>query len=150
MIRPTRIGHVVLKARDLKEAETFYTEVLGFEVVTRLRKPRGIFFSLGEQHHDLAVLEVDGGDEGPQKDAIGVHHIALRLKNLTELKEGYHTLKQNNVRITGTIDHGITKSVYFLDPAGNQFELYYDVGTDGLERIRRGEGDALKPLDLDG
>lgn len=45
MIRPTRIGHVVLKARDLKEAETFYTEVLGFEVVTRLRKPRGIFFA---------------------------------------------------------------------------------------------------------
>ena len=58
MLRPQKVGHVVLKARDLQRAEKFYTEILGFEVVARLQRPRGVFFSLGAQHHDLAVLEV--------------------------------------------------------------------------------------------
>ena len=53
------------------------------------------------------------------------------------------------MKITATIDHGITKSIYFLDPEGNQFELYYDVGADGLERMRRGDANALDPLDLE-
>ena len=53
------------------------------------------------------------------------------------------------MKITATIDHGITKSIYFLDPEGNQFELYYNVGEDGLERMRRGDANALDPLDLE-
>jgi catechol 2,3-dioxygenase len=60
MIRPKKVGHVVLKVRDLKRSERFFTQVLGFEVVTRLNSPRGVFFTLGEQHHDLAVLEATG------------------------------------------------------------------------------------------
>ncbi len=39
MIRPKKVGHVVLQVRDLQRAEQFYTEVLGFEVVTRLTHP---------------------------------------------------------------------------------------------------------------
>ena len=54
MIHPEEVGHVVLKVRDLQKAEQFYTEVLGFTVVTRLKRPAGVFFTLGEQHHDLA------------------------------------------------------------------------------------------------
>ena len=46
MIRPQKVGHVVLKVRDLQRSERFFTEVLGFEVVTRLKNPRGVFFTL--------------------------------------------------------------------------------------------------------
>ncbi len=149
MIRPKKIGHVVLKACDLKRAEQFYTEVLGFEVVTRLKRPRGVFFTLGEQHHDLAVLEVPPEADPVKNKQVGLHHVALQVENFDELKESYQTLKAHDVEITATIDHGITKSIYFLDPEGNQLELYCDIGTDGLERIRRGEANGLDPLDLD-
>ena len=149
MIHPKKIGHVVLKGYDLKRAEQFYTEVLGFEVVTRLKRPRGVFFTLGEQHHDLAVLEVPPEADPVKNKQVGLHHVALQVENLDELKESYQTLKAHDVEITATIDHGITKSIYFLDPEGNQLELYCDIGTDGLERIRRGEANALDPLDLD-
>ncbi len=149
MIHPKKVGHVVLKVRDLKRAEQFYTEVLGFEVVMRLNRPRGVFFTLGEQHHDLAVLEVPPEADMVKERQVGLHHIALQVGSFAELQECYRTLKAHNVTITQTIDHFITKSIYFLDPEGNGFELYYDVGEDGLERIRRGDAAAFAPLQLD-
>ncbi len=149
MMRPKKVGHVVLKARDLERAEQFYTEVLGFEVVMRLNRPRGVFFSLGEQHHDIAVLEVPAEADPVKDNQVGLHHIALQVGSFAELKEFYRILKAHNVTITATIDHFITKSIYFLDPDGNGFELYYDVGEDGLERIRRGEAAAFTPLNLE-
>jgi catechol 2,3-dioxygenase len=149
MIHPRKVGHVVLKVRDLKRAEQFYTEVLGFEVVTRLKRPRGVFFSLGEQHHDLAVLEVPSDADVVKEKQVGLHHVALQVGSFAELQECYRTLKAHNVTITATIDHSITKSIYFLDPDGNGFELYCDVGEDGLERIRRGDAAAFAPLQLD-
>jgi catechol 2,3-dioxygenase len=149
MIHPRKVGHVVLKVRDLKRAEQFYTQVLGFEVVTRLKRPRGVFFSLGEQHHDLAVLEVPSDADVVKEKQVGLHHVALQVGSFAELQECYRTLKAHNVTITATIDHFITKSIYFLDPDGNGFELYCDVGEDGLDRIRRGEAAAFAPLQLD-
>jgi catechol 2,3-dioxygenase len=149
MIRPRKVGHVVLKVHDLKRAEQFYTEVLGFEVVTRLKRPRGVFFTLGEQHHDLAVLEMPPEADAVKENQLGLHHVALQVGSFAELQECYRTLKTHNVTITGTIDHGITKSIYFVDPDGNGFELYCDEGENGLERLRRGDAAAFAPLQLD-
>jgi catechol 2,3-dioxygenase len=149
MIRPKKVGHVVLKVRDLQRSERFFTEVLGFEVVTRLNSPRGVFFTLGEQHHDLAVLEVPEEAEAAKSGQVGLHHVALQVGSLAELQEAYRTFKEHNVTITRTVDHLITKSIYFLDPDGNGFELYCDVGENGLERLRRGEASASTRLNLD-
>ena len=134
MIRPKKVGHVVLKVRDLQRSEHFFTEVLGFEVVTRLKNPRGVFFTLGEQHHDLAVLEVPDEAEAPKIGQVGLHHIALQVGSLAELQESYRTLKEHNVTITRTIDHLITKSIYFIDPDGNGFELYCNDGDNSREQ----------------
>lgn len=112
MLRPKKVGHVVLKARELDRLEEFYTQVLGFEVVTRLKRPRGVFFSLGEQHHDLAVLEVPPDATPVQDQQVGLHHVALQVEDFSALKTFYQALKQRKAEITGTIDHGITKSVY--------------------------------------
>ncbi len=151
MMHPKKVGHVVLKVCDLTHAEQFYTEVLGFEVVTRTKRPRGVFFTLGQQHHDLAVLEVPPEAEPVKSKQIGLHHVALQVGSYDEFKQGYQTLKAHDVKITAAVDHGFTQSIYFLDPAGNQLELYYDTCEDGLERIRRqsGEADALNLLDLE-
>jgi catechol 2,3-dioxygenase len=143
---------VVLKARDLTQIEKFYTEVLGFEVVMRLKQPRGVFFSLGEQHHDLAVLEVSADADEPKADQVGLHHVALQVEDLTALKDAYRTLKNHEVPIVRAVDHGITKSIYFCDPAGNRLELYCDVGEDGLAQIRSQNGRTLAdfpPLSLE-
>jgi catechol 2,3-dioxygenase len=137
MIHPKKVGHVVLKARDIDAIEKFYAEVLGFEVVFRLQQPRGVFFTLGEQHHDLAVLEVPPDADEPKADQVGLHHVALQVEDFAALKESYQTLKRHGVPILRAVDHGITKSIYFCDPAGNRLELYCDEGADGIARLRQ-------------
>ncbi len=152
MIRPKKVGHVVLKARDIDQIEKFYTEVLGFEVVMRLKQPRGVFFTLGEQHHDLAVLEVPPGSDDPKTEQVGLHHFALQLEDLDALKESYQTLKSHGVEIVRAVDHGITKSIYFCDPAGNRIELYCDVGDNGITRLRQQNARSIMdfpPLNLE-
>jgi catechol-2,3-dioxygenase len=152
MMRPKKVGHVVLKAKDLAQVEKFYTEVLGFEVVNRLKHPRGVFFSLGEQHHDLAVFEVPPEADDPKDNQVGLHHVALQVESWEALKDCYRTLKRHGVPIPRAVDHGVTKSIYFCDPAGNRLELYCDVGEDGLARLRRQDELALQdfpPLNLE-
>ncbi|MEW6297955.1 MAG: VOC family protein [Thermodesulfobacteriota bacterium] len=149
MIHPRRVGHVVLNGHDLEKLERFYTEVLGFEVVARTKRPRGVFFSLGTQHHDLAVLQAPADAPAQRPAPTGLHHLALQVGSPEELKANYRELKARGVPIAATVNHRITHSVYFFDPEGNMIELFCDVGEDGLERIKRGEAAALDPLDLD-
>jgi catechol 2,3-dioxygenase len=147
-----KVGHVVLKVRDVAQAEAFYTHALGFEVVTRFERPPGVFLSLGEQHHDLALFEVSPAAAEPQQDQVGLHHVALQVDTFDALKEAYSELKQHGISILRAVDHGTTNSIYFCDPAGNRLEVYCDVGTDGLARARRRtarSGDDFPALDLE-
>lgn len=136
-MRLQKIGHVVLKVRDVAQAEAFYTDVLGFKVVTRFDRPRGVFLTLGEQHHDLALFEVSPAAADPQEDQVGLNHVALQVDSLDALKVAYAELKQRGISILRAVDHGTTNSIYFCDPAGNRLEVYCDVGTEGLARARR-------------
>ena len=129
--------------------EKFYTEVLGFEVVARTKRPQGVFFSLGKQHHDLAVIQAPAGAQTQRPTLTGLHHLALQVGSHDELKTCYQELKAHGVPIAGTVDHKITHSVYFSDPEGNMVELFCDMSEDGYERMLRGDAAALDPLDLD-
>jgi catechol-2,3-dioxygenase len=54
------------------------------------------------------------------------------------------------VTITGTVDHGISYGVYFLDPDGHQLEVFHQrVGPDEEAKRMFGEiGAIAKPVDL--
>jgi catechol 2,3-dioxygenase len=126
MINPDRIGHVVLKVRDLARSRRFYTEVLGLELMF---ETPGIAFlaSHRRDHHEIGLLEVGAAAEGPRGRQVGLAHVAFRLGDEAELKKAYRELKERQVPICFTVHHGITKSVYFEDPDGNQLEVYWDV-----------------------
>jgi catechol 2,3-dioxygenase len=148
MIHPHKVGHVVLNGQDLEKMEKFYTEVLGFEVVARTKRPKGSSFA-GQQHHDLAVIQAPAGAQTQRPTLTGLHHLALQVGSHDELRTCYQELKAHGVPIAGTVDHKITHSVYFSDPEGNMVELFCDMGDDGYERMLRGDAAALDPLDLD-
>lgn len=127
MIRPERIAHVVIKVRDLERSRKFYTEVLGMDIMMEAPQIRGCFLANNRRdHHELALIEVGPQAEGPRHNQVGLVHIAFRLRSEEELQAAYKELKEKDVPIAFTVNHGITKSVYFRDPDGNELEVYVD------------------------
>jgi catechol 2,3-dioxygenase len=125
MIRPQRIGHVVIKVRNLERSARFYTEVMGLQVM-KMEHGMGFFASNGRDHHEIAAIEVGADAPVAPPRAIGLSHIAFRLNDEAHLRAAYDDLKAHDVKIITAINHGVTKSIYFRDPDGNQLEVYCD------------------------
>lgn len=127
MIRAERVAHVVIKVRDLEKSRKFYCGVLGMDVMNHSPEIGILFLANNRRdHHELALLQVGPNAEMPSANSLGLLHIAFRLRNEEELRAAYKELKENNVPISFTVNHGITKSVYFRDPDGHELELYCD------------------------
>lgn len=123
-LTPVRLGHAVIKVKDLEAAERFYVDLLGFELANKY--PRMFFFRLNGDHHTLAVLKVDEDAAPPTENQVGLYHLAFQLESFEALKGVYRLLKDNNVPIRGTVTHTMSHSVYFKDPDGNEIEFYVD------------------------
>ncbi len=124
-----KLGHVVLKVRDLDRAEAFYTDVVGLRVTGRL-PGRMVFFSVpgNGDSHDLAVWKV-GADAAPQvPKQVGLFHVAWQVDRPEDLETLYRHLEAKGVTLHGTMNHGANLSVYFEDPDGHMLEFTYEQG----------------------
>lgn len=75
----TVIGHVHLHVRDTAEAERFYCDVLGFDLMTRFGRSAS-FISAGGYHHHLGVNVWAGvGAPPPPPDAVGLRWFEIAL-----------------------------------------------------------------------
>ena len=122
-----KLGHVVLKVRDLDRSEAFYTDVVGLRVTGRL-PGRMVFLGVpgNEDSHDLALWKV-GPDATPQeKTQVGLFHVAWQVERPEDLEVLYRHLQAKRVPIHGTTDHGANLSVYFEDPDGHMLEFTYE------------------------
>jgi catechol 2,3-dioxygenase len=127
MICPERIGHVVLKVRDLERTKKFYAEVMGLEVMKVEPSIRMAFFaSNGRDHHEITAIEIDGNIPDSQASGVGLSHLAFRLRDEAHLRAAYTDLKEHEVKIISAVNHGVTKSIYFRDPDGHLLEVYCD------------------------
>lgn len=120
------LGHVVLKVRSLERSVPFYRDVLGLKKVGQLEN-RMVFFSIVDNHHDVALLEV--GDDAPDAadKAPGLAHVALKVGDtMNELREAKNWLVGHGVEPEALRDHVVSKSIYFRDPDGNQLEVFVD------------------------
>jgi len=120
----TKLGHIHIKVRNLKRAEKFYTELLGFKVTEKVEDDY-LFLTLGKAHHDLALQNVGEEAELPKQNQVGLYHFAIELKDEKELAVTYKKLTDNKIKISA-VDHGISRSLYLQDPDGNGIEIYID------------------------
>ena len=135
MIQARKLGHVVLKVRDVQKSKEFYTRALGLKVAYEQEEWGAVFLSVGEQHHDLALFQLATG-ETPAPTQPGLHHMAWQLGSYAELQAAYRELKALGVPVEATVEHNVTRSVYFPDPDGNRVELYCDMVENGFETMR--------------
>ena len=124
MIRIKRLGHVLLRTRDIEQQIAFYCEVLGFDVLEH--DGDMAFLSLQDSSHTIDLLQLD--KNAPEINNVGaLHHIAFELNSFEELREAYYQLKAEDVEILRSVDHKTQQSIYFKDRDGNRLELYSEV-----------------------
>ena len=146
MVQAHKLGHVALKVRDLAKSREFYSRTLGLRVAHENLGRRAAFLSFGREHIDLALFEL-ATSEAPLAAQPGLHHTAWQLGSFEDLQAAYEQLKTMGVPIESTIEHNVTRSIYFHDPDSNRVELYCDMVQNGFECMRA-VGPSYDPLDL--
>jgi len=135
MIQARKLGHIVLRVRDAARSRDFYTSTLGLKVAHEDLERGAVFLSFGREHHELALFEGATG-ETLQGSPPGLHHMAWQLGSFEELKAAYQELKSLGVPVESTVEHNVSRSVYFADPDGNRVELYCDMFEDGFAAMQ--------------
>ncbi|SRR5581483_2153090 len=133
-----KLGHVVLNVSDLEASERFYREVLGLQLSDRYPDsmvPGGmVFLRFNTDHHGIALV---GG--APKTERTTLNHFAFEVATLDEVFRARAWLREHNVPIVfeGRRRAGCQIAVEFLDPDGNNLEIYWgldQVGTNGYVR----------------
>ena len=138
--RIRKIGHVVLRAKDLERSVAFYTRVLGFrvsDIYPEEMMPGGmVFMRCNADHHGLALV----GGMSVASTGSELHHMAFEVATLDEVFAARNLLRERKVPITfeGRRRAGVQIAVEFLDPDGHQLEIYW-----GLDQL--GDDDAARP-----
>ncbi len=145
------LGHLVLYVRDLERSRHFYRDVLGFSPlpIEETGFPAAAFSS-GRTHHELLLIEV--GEQAapiPRGRRVGLYHFGLKVGTTDdELREALAVLHANDIEVVGATDHGVTHSLYLLDPDGNEIELYIDVQPEVWRDDPAAFAAPMKPLRL--
>ena len=148
----TRIGHVHLRVSDLDRAVGFYTDLMGFDLVTRFGS-EAAFLSAGGYHHHIGLntWQSEGGSP-PPPGSTGLYHFAINYPTRRDLAVALRRLVEADWPIDGASDHVTHEAIYLHDPDDNGIELAWD--RDPSEWPREEDGNLTfsrrRPLDFDG
>lgn len=125
-IAAVRLNHAVLFVSDLERALDFYGRAFGTEVVAREPRANAAFLRLprSQNHHDLGLFGLGSAAAPRRRGTVGLYHLAWQVDTIEELEEARRTLADLDA-LTGESSHGATKSVYGIDPDGNEFEVMW-------------------------
>ena len=125
------LGHVVLYVRDVGRSADFYGRLLGWRRLPTDERMPVAAFSSGRTHHELLLIEVGpNATPIPGGRRVGMYHFGVKVGDTDdELRDVLRRIESapDLVQLVGASDHGVTHSLYVLDPDGNEVELYVDV-----------------------
>ena len=127
---PTRIGHLVLRVRDIKKSVDFYRDVVGLEVSDWIGEQM-VFMRAGTDHHDLGLVQLpNGGVDRPKGDYPSVEHFSYRVESIDEIMRITQMLQERGIKIDrgpGRHGPGDNTFIVFQDPDDNNVEFYSDM-----------------------
>jgi catechol 2,3-dioxygenase len=110
----TKIGHVHLHVSHIHQDETFYRDVLGFDLMQRYGSSAS-FLSAGGYHHHIGINTWQGvGAPAPPHGSVGLEHFTILLPDQDELDRITERLK--------TFDHPFEitdEGILLRDPSDN-------------------------------
>lgn len=120
-----KIGHLLIKVRNLERSIAFYTRFLGLHLVERTGNAYA-FLSSGEAHHEIALQNVGQNAPIPPAHATGLGNIAFHVADPKTFARAYQSLKDASLPLS-LVDHQIAWGITFTDPDGNGIEIYCDM-----------------------
>jgi catechol 2,3-dioxygenase-like lactoylglutathione lyase family enzyme len=140
MTRPQGIHHLALSTADMKTQLTFFTEVLGMELVALfwMHGVKGAWHSFLKLNDESflsfvympANADVSGElglshapNAGGASAGGTMQHVALRVKDEAEVLRMRDRIRSHGVPVFGHLDHGMCKSIYFAGPEGLNLEV---------------------------
>ena len=145
-----QLNHAVLFVSDLERSVEFYTDVLGFRQLDMggLRGAAFLKAADSTNDHDLGLFETPGvGPSGAGRSTVGLYHLAWEVDTLEELQRVALRLSEADA-LSGSSDHGTTKSLYGRDPDGLEFEIVWIIPADLLTDADREAGKRISRRDL--
>ena len=143
------LGHIVFYVKNLERSLAFYRDLLGFKEVGRIFDGKAAALTSGRTHHEFLFIEVGDAPGPPTGHRIGLYHIGIKIgDSLDELRAALKELQKAGVTITGASDHTVSKSLYLLDPDGNEVELYVDADPSIWKKDPAAVLSPIKPLRL--
>ena len=144
-IAPSNFVHTVYRTRRFEEMLAWYATVSGARI--QHRNPALAFLTFDDEHHrsafaDLDVIRTDEDDKD-DRGMIGVDHVAWEYASLRDLLENYAELKAKGIAPYWAVHHGMSASLYFADPDGNQMEFTVDAFATKAEAAAYFHGDQM-------
>ncbi|KAF3399632.1 hypothetical protein EIK77_010376 [Talaromyces pinophilus] len=124
-ISPSALCHIVLRTptENYSKMVDFYLAFLGAHATHT--HPRVTFLTYDYEHHRIAIVNYP--DLKPvDSQAAGLAHIAFGFKTLDELATSYEQKKAKGIMPFWCVNHGMSTSMYYRDPDGNELELQVD------------------------
>lgn len=128
----TNLGHVGIVCDDFMKMRDFYSRVIGLTITDEAPERGSCFMSADpkNEHHEFNLGQSRGPDhpDGPRPRTQAVGQISFIVKSMDALRELNERFKAEKTRILRTVTHGISVSIYYLDPEDNVGEVYYKTG----------------------
>lgn len=119
------LHHVNLKTPRLQEMIDWYKIVVGSEPLHQFEG--GAWTSNDEANHRIALITSPEVIDDPEKlMRAGMHHMAFEYETLDDLLVNYERLAKLEITPHLMLNHGMTTSLYYIDPDGNSLELQCD------------------------
>lgn len=155
LVSPARFVHIVYRTRRFDQMIDWYQLV--FNARIQHRNPALAFLTYDDEHHRFAFVNLDvlmpraAGAGTERQGLIGMDHVAYTHESLESLFGNYSALKARGILPYWCIHHGVTVSMYYGDPDGNQMEFQVDAFASNEEAnaFMSGPGFAQNPIGVE-
>jgi catechol-2,3-dioxygenase len=119
------LHHVTLKTNRPEEMMRWYELTVGLK--PNHSGPFGAWLTNDEANHRVALLVAPGLEDDERRlTHTGMHHLAFEYSSVEALLSTYARLRDVGIKPHACLDHGMTTSLYYVDPDGNSVELQVD------------------------
>ena len=121
------IHHIAILADDYEKSKKFYTEILGFTILTETYREERKSYKLDLALNGIYQIELFSFPEYKERasfpEAKGLRHLAFAVENI---EDAVNELRLNKVDVQGIRTDELTNKrfCFFNDPNGQPLELY--------------------------